>query len=673
MALATLSIDLVAKLGELQAGMDKAGRIAAKSAAEIEARWSKLSSAASGIGVALGGAISIAGLTTFFRATVDGLDKLNDLSDATGATVENLSALEDIAARTGTSVDTVGDALVKMNQFLTAASKPGSVAADALKSIGLNAEELKRIDPAVALQKVAVALSGYANDGNKARLVQELFGKSIREVAPLLNDLAAGGELNARVTAEQALEAEKFNKQLSAFAKNAQDAARAITSELLPSLNRFLVGISALTKLGSVGFTGVLAEVLKGNTFEDAGRGVIFYTEKLANLQKQRDIIARDSNPVARRGGLLDIDTEIGKVKELQAFYRALFSGTAADNGQTDPLELARRGRAGLKFLASTTPDGKPTKAPTAQAPRFELDEATRNALRAIETTDVQKIAELQRTLAKLLQIDEGSPGDPSDPAVAQAINAVRKALADLDPKTREAAESQKRLADILAATPSGQMQALREEAEFLAKAMRETADPALFARLYEGFDGVRERMEKLSGVVAPVTEEVSEFARQAGRNIQDALGDTLLQTLDGKFESIGQLWGQMLKRMVAQAAAVQLGEFLLGDFGKTGKIGGVAKEGIDWLKNLPAFAGFFASGGTLGAGQWGIAGEAGPEVVRGPASITPMGGGGGPSITYAPVFNFTDASAEQVGRIRAVARAEYTRFARQMSIQGAT
>lgn len=40
-------------------------------------------------------------------------------------------------------------------------------------------------------------------------------------------------------------------------------------------------------------------------------------------------------------------------------------------------------------------------------------------------------------------------------------------------------------------------------------------------------------------------------------------------------------------------------------------------------------FGGLFANGGTLGAGQWGIAGEAGPEIVHGPARITPMGGGG--------------------------------------------
>jgi lambda family phage tail tape measure protein len=44
-------------------------------------------------------------------------------------------------------------------------------------------------------------------------------------------------------------------------------------------------------------------------------------------------------------------------------------------------------------------------------------------------------------------------------------------------------------------------------------------------------------------------------------------------------------------------------------------------------------FGGFFAKGGTLGAGKWGIAGEAGPELISGPATITPMGGGS--MVTY--------------------------------------
>lgn len=46
-------------------------------------------------------------------------------------------------------------------------------------------------------------------------------------------------------------------------------------------------------------------------------------------------------------------------------------------------------------------------------------------------------------------------------------------------------------------------------------------------------------------------------------------------------------------------------------------------------------FGGWFANGGTLGAGKWGIAGENGPELISGPASVTPMGVGGTTNVYY--------------------------------------
>ena len=36
-------------------------------------------------------------------------------------------------------------------------------------------------------------------------------------------------------------------------------------------------------------------------------------------------------------------------------------------------------------------------------------------------------------------------------------------------------------------------------------------------------------------------------------------------------------------------------------------------------------FGGFFANGGTLGANKFGIAGERGPELITGPATVTPL------------------------------------------------
>jgi hypothetical protein len=106
--------------------------------------------------------IGVGGLVAFTRSTVDALDALNDVKDATGASIENISALEDVAARTGTTMDTVTGSLIKLNQTLNAA-KEGSPQAAALQAIGLSAEELRRLDPAEALRRIAVALAGFAD------------------------------------------------------------------------------------------------------------------------------------------------------------------------------------------------------------------------------------------------------------------------------------------------------------------------------------------------------------------------------------------------------------------------------------------------------------------------------------------------------------------------------
>lgn len=188
-------------------------------------------------GLGLVGIAGVAGLGQIFKASVDSVDALNDVADATGSTIENISALEDTAARTGTGMDTVTTALVKFNSILKEA-KPGSGQEEILKSIGLSAKELRDQDPAEALLEVAKALSQYEDDGKKARLVQELFGKSAKELAPLLKDLAEKGKLVATVTTEQAAEAEKFNKQLFELQKNAQDAGRSLTTDLVTGINK---------------------------------------------------------------------------------------------------------------------------------------------------------------------------------------------------------------------------------------------------------------------------------------------------------------------------------------------------------------------------------------------------------------------------------------------------
>ena len=77
------------------------------------------------------------------------------------------------------------------------------------------------------------------------------------------------------------------------------------------------------------------------------------------------------------------------------------------------------------------------------------------------------------------------------------------------------------------------------------------------------------------------------------------------------------------------------IGDFFGGLFGGGGGGGGGGLPlGLGSIGSS-LFGGFFADGGTLGAGKLGIAGEAGPELISGPATVTPMDqiGGANPQV----------------------------------------
>jgi len=57
--------------------------------------------------------------------------------------------------------------------------------------------------------------------------------------------------------------------------------------------------------------------------------------------------------------------------------------------------------------------------------------------------------------------------------------------------------------------------------------------------------------------------------------------------------------------------------------FGGSGGGGGILESIGTGIKDI--FGGFFANGGNLAAGKFGIVGERGPEMISGPATITPM------------------------------------------------
>lgn len=676
MALATLSIDVEARLAKLEEGLDRASRIVQRSSADMQRRFDGINAAAIGLSRTLATGFAVTGLALFTREALRGLDALNDFKDATGASIENASALEDVAARTGTSFDTATQAVVRLNKVLGDA-KPGSAQAEILRSIGLSAEELRRADPVEALQQVAQALNGYADNGKRARLAQELFGKSITEVGALLKDLAENGKLVPKVLSEQAEQAERFNKQLSQFSKNITDAGRSFLSTLLPSLNKAaedfrkaefgaLDLLKALNKLGTFAIGGALADKL-GNV---AGSTEL---ERLQQIAVGLEAVKKSDEDAGRAENQLN-SRRLASYRSRIAALQAVETAQKRAGQVFDP-------SAGVDAIRAIKPDAPdiPDAAKAAKAAKFPTaagaaDGALQAALQRLQGTDFAKIQDLRDELQRLIEIrDQLGTGGGID----QAIASITDELEQMSPAAQAAADAQRRLNDLLAETPSVQLDKTRRDMEFLADAFKRGQ---LSAEQFT--EAVQTRLGTLPDNFKDAADEMTEFARQAARNIQDSLGDGLKQLLKGNFDDIDRLFGNLLLDLVSQAAAAQIGKALFGDFVKGGSLGGFFGSFLG-SANGNAFdrAGVmaFAAGGvfnsptafSFGGGRLGVMGEAGPEAVMplkrgrdGKLGVATSGGGG-------IVQNFSFSSGVPRAEVYAVVEAANRELVEQLRAAG--
>ena len=589
MALATLSIDLIAKVASFEKDLQRTVKVVESSSRDMSNAIGLVKSGLAG----LVGAFSVGVAVNFVKSTINSVDALNDLKDATGASIENLSALEDIALRSGNSVDSMADSLVKFNKVLNEA-KAGSDLDKTLKSIGLNAEELRKIDPAEALQKTAQALATYADDGNKARLIQELFGKSIREAGPWLKDLAEAGKLVGTVTKAQADEAERFNKELAKLSKNATDAARALVSDLVPVLNSLFADFRSLKSNFSL--AGLASEVI------DADKA-------LKALQ-------------SRKGGLFNfagnLDAEIDKAADRLKKAKAAFNAadTQPRSAKEEFLASERRER-NLKSAPNPAGGTGPKKAKTeiddnAQA----LAQYVRGLEKATETS--LDLSEVEK--ARIFLTTIGTTGE-----VAQVRELVlgmakridqEKELAELLKFKRAAAtaagdavnKENEFFANAIAGTPTAKLEKQRADMMKLAEGFQTGAfgNPESMAAMQLYGEAASAMLGNLGGDVKEVEGDFASLGATFSSSLEDAIvnGNGLRSVIQG----LGQ---DILRITVRKTITEPIGNALTGAFSgfSLSKLFGFADGGVMTGRGpLPLRA--YASGGVAASPQLAMYGE---------------------------------------------------------------
>ncbi len=150
--------------------------------------------------------------------------------------------------------------------------------------------------------------------------------------------------------------------------------------------------------------------------------------------------------------------------------------------------------------------------------------------------------------------------------------------------------------------------------------------------QLIEWQKRLRQEYEDTAEKVKDKNEEMSVFAKRAAENIQDAFADFLFDPFESGLDGMLKGFVDTTRRMIAEAAAAKLAQRLLGDLVEGGKgegaLGGIFSGALGGI-----FDGFFADGGYIKPGHFGVAGEAGAEMLYGGRSgvtVMPMTGAGG-------------------------------------------
>lgn len=181
---------------------------------------------------------------------------------------------------------------------------------------------------------------------------------------------------------------------------------------------------------------------------------------------------------------------------------------------------------------------------------------------------------------------------------------------------------------------------------------MTTTATTEQVDSIISDYDRLQKAMIKKTG---EMKEANNAFVEDFNKQFNDVLADGLVEG-NLNFDSFAGLWKSTLKDLISDtlnggnqlnSILGQIGSLTGGGFngGVSGMFGGLSSFATNVVGGISDFfGGFFADGGKLGAGKFGIAGEAGAEIVTGPANITPMNQLAAPA---APPVNITIQSID--------------------------
>lgn len=588
-------------------------------------------------------------------------DQALKTADKLGVQVDELTRLRYAAKLTAdVSNGTLDMALQRMTRRLAEAARGGGEAVDAVRQLGLDAEQLSRAGPAEAFKQIADAISQIPDQGERVRLAFKLFDSegvalvnTLREGRKGIEDVGAEADRFGVTIGEKAARAAvAFNDNIERLRSVSQGWQNDLTARLLPTLVGFtnemiaaskqgdglkgtLDGVEAimrglaggavlvaahLTMVGRLMGTLAAAAVESFNKIREANpldaiaerfsgeqswkdrflEGQVFSPQEYGAGRRSAKKMAEELAEGAEEGGSVFIET----IEDIwdQAKRSAERARKIVTDGYGDLNDVISGGgdSAGGGGIGRNLVDPKALDSVANLISGLEQQIATFNMSAEAAARYRVEQGDLKATFDAL--------GEAADQQREKyiALVAQQEALAE---QTRMQQEEQRRLDEVMregAAIAESLLTPLEAYQTQIARLNELVSQGALGWEMYQrAVMRAQDELAEASNKSGDTAGQLAAMADQAARNMQDAFADFLFDPFENGLDGMVRSFAVAMQRLAAEALALQIFQSVFGAAGGGGGLSGL----------LAGVLGTRANGGPVEAGKPYIVGERQPEL----------------------------------------------------------
>lgn len=672
-SLGTLTVDLIVKMGGFEQGMSRASRETKKRMREIQGAVDDAAKRVrnfvlAGAAVVTTGAAITTSLVNNSRQAIDTQAKL---ARSLNTTVDSLTALQLRAGDSG--IDKLDMSLNRMNRRLGAAEFGTGAALKTVEKLKLDLDAMRNMDVDEKIGYIGDRIDemGVSSEEAARHLQQlgfeqaaaiELFRDGSDQVGRYRREVQ---DLGLSMSDLDAKKVEQMNDALGIFDDLQKSVSQQLTIGLAPTIlavaeemEQAWIDHTRAAGDSAVAIESVVDRLLLGGlniaaAFRSGGIAIKNMADDIwAGFQSLPPWAQEIGIAGAIIGGKKGIAIAVGGLKVFQdlktttELFKAIAAGEISPldpmviNADADAIE-ARLEELG-RNLSTPIVDGPSIVESMFGAPSSEdSQDWVNNWWQSFISRRDAFIANNRSDLPEL--IPETPAGDDGSDEAAKLYESQSKAM----------------LRQIALYGETSMAAQMRYDSEFGAMAELSTEQQEIlmvYAQQLDYLKELEEANQKAQEEAKKRAALMDQFTTQAARNMQTTLADYLFDPFDEGVKGMLRSFGEMMRQMAAEVASAAILRTLFGGF---------AASSNPIISSIgSSFAGLRDGGGYIPPGGWAIAGEIGPEIVRGPAMITSRSESsqqlGGPGATQI-IVHAEDPGAE--ARIRSIVQASAPQF----------